>query len=151
MFARPVPVLGLVSLFAGAAVFPPVLPAQDSSARGPVPDAPRTLRFSTDEGTWMSLDVSPDGKTIVFDLLGDLYTLPIAGGTATRITEGPTWDSHPKFSPDGKRIAFVSDRSAKGHREIYIMDANGKHVVRVTHTPRNSWSTEPDWQPISPK
>ena len=53
----------------------------------------RTLRFSTDEGTWMSVDVSPDGRTIVFDLLGDLYALPITGGKATRLTSGMAWRS----------------------------------------------------------
>ena len=71
---------------------------------------PRTLRFSTDEASWISLDVSADGKTIVFDILGDLYTLPIAGGTATRITSGTGWDQQPRYSPDGTQIAFVSDR-----------------------------------------
>src|SRR6267143_1005325 len=70
----------------------------------------RTVSFETTEATWMSLDVSPDGKTIVFELLGDLYTLPVAGGTATRITSGPGFDSQPRWSPDGKRIVFLSDR-----------------------------------------
>jgi Tol biopolymer transport system component len=61
----------------------------------------RTVRFTTDEGTWISLDVSPDGRTIVFDLVGDLYTMPIAGGQATRITSGMGFDGQPRFSPDG--------------------------------------------------
>ena len=56
----------------------------------------RTLAFDTDEGTWLSLDVSPDGRTIVFELLGDLYTLPIAGGEAKRITSGLPFDSQPR-------------------------------------------------------
>ena len=62
----------------------------------------RTIEFTTDEGTWLSLDVSPDGKTIVFELLGDLYTLPIAGGEAKAITTGLAFDSQPSYSPDGK-------------------------------------------------
>src|SRR5688500_3902442 len=73
--------------------------------------AARTVRFETSEGIWISLDVSPDGKAIVFELLGDLYTLPITGGTATRITSGPGFDSQPRWSPDGKRIVFLSDRN----------------------------------------
>src|SRR5258708_5166828 len=52
---------------------------------------PRKLSFTTDEASWISLDVSPDAKTIVFDILGDLYTIPVAGGTATRITSGAGW------------------------------------------------------------
>src|SRR5262245_27554344 len=61
-------------------------------------------------GTWMNVDISPDGSTLVFDLLGDLYTLPIAGGEAKAVTSGLAWDMQPRFSPDGKWIAFTSDR-----------------------------------------
>ena len=61
----------------------------------------KVLSFTTSEGTWMSLDVSPDGKEIIFDLLGDLYTMPVNGGTATPITTGPAWDIPPAFSPIG--------------------------------------------------
>ena len=69
-------------------------PAQDSTNRAgrgaTLPLATtRTIKYTTDEGTWLSLDVSPDDQTIVFDLVGDIYTLPIAGGKATRITDGP--------------------------------------------------------------
>src|SRR5215471_5408406 len=66
------------------------------------------IEFTTDEGTWMSLDVSPDGQNIVFDLLGDLYVLPINGGEAKRIVGGMSFESQPKFSPDGKKIVFIS-------------------------------------------
>src|SRR5207245_9208622 len=69
----------------------------------------RKIEFTTDEGTWLSLDVSPDVKTIVFELLGDIYTLPIEGGQAKLIDGGMAFDSQPKFSPDGKSIAFLSD------------------------------------------
>src|SRR5262249_26840503 len=57
------------------------------------------IEFTTDEGTWVSLDVSPDGRTIVFDLLGDIYTMPIAGGQAKRIIGGLSFESQPHFSP----------------------------------------------------
>src|SRR5271169_477696 len=79
----------------------------------------RKIEFTTDEGTWLSLDVSPDGKTIVFELLGDIYTLPIEGGTAKLIDGGMAFDSQPRFSPDGKWVAFISDR--EGSENIWIM------------------------------
>ena len=71
---------------------------------------PRFASINVTEGTWVSLDVSPDGSTIVFDLLGDIYSLPIEGGKATAITQGMAWDIQPRFSPDGSQIAFISDR-----------------------------------------
>ncbi len=93
-----------------------VLAATAAPATKPDSDAPwkieaahgatKTVAFTTDEGTWLSLDVHPDGSRIVFSLLGDLYLLPIAGGKATRITEGTAYDVQPRFSPDGKSIAF---------------------------------------------
>src|SRR5690606_38370013 len=61
----------------------------------------RTLSLTVREGSWMSVDVSPDGSTIVFDLLGDLYTVPITGGKATPLTRGMAFDAQPRFSPDG--------------------------------------------------
>ena len=84
-------------------------PAADINA--PRPDA-RRIEFETDQGTWMSVDVSPDGRTIVFDLLGDVYAIPLEGGLARALTRGPAFDTHPRFSPDGKTIAFTSDRGA---------------------------------------
>ena len=67
----------------------------------------RKVEFTTDEGTWLSLDVSPDGKTIIFDLLGDLYTLPVTGGEAKKITSGMGFGNQPHFSPDGRRTGFI--------------------------------------------
>src|SRR5262245_63237733 len=61
-----------------------------------------TIEFTTDEVTWPSVTVSPDGRTIAFDVLGDIYTLPIDGGTATRIIGGLSFESQPAYSPDGK-------------------------------------------------
>src|SRR5215472_10323818 len=90
----------------------------------------RTISFETGEATWMSLDVSPDGKTIVFDLLGDLYTMPVTGGKATRITSGPAMDAQPRYSPDGKRIVFTSDRS--GAENVWTVDADGTHAKQIT-------------------
>lgn len=89
----------------------------------------RKIEFSTNEGTWLSLDVSPDGQTIVFELLGDLYILPITGGQAARISSGMAFDSQPRFSPDGKRIVFISDRD--GSENLYLLEV-GKTIVDTT-------------------
>src|SRR5215470_11462249 len=67
----------------------------------------RQVPINVDEGTWMNVDVSPDGRTIAFDLLGDIYTVPITGGKATRLTSGMAYDIHPVYSPDGKKIIYV--------------------------------------------
>jgi Tol biopolymer transport system component/imidazolonepropionase-like amidohydrolase len=90
----------------------------------------KPLKFTTDEGTWLSLDVSPDGRTIVFELLGDIYTLPIEGGKATRITSGQAFDAQPHYSPDGKSIVFVSDRSQSDN--VWIMNADGSNPRALT-------------------
>ncbi len=90
----------------------------------------RTFRFETDEGTWISLDVSPDGRGLVFELLGDLYTLPIRGGEARRITAGLPFDSQPRFSPDGKRIVFLSDRD--GSENVWTCAPDGTALKQVS-------------------
>jgi Tol biopolymer transport system component len=104
--------------------------------------ATRTMSFDTSEGTWMSLDLSPDGQTIVFELLGDLYTLPVAGGAATRITSGQAYDMQPRFSPDGSRIVFVSDRT--GSENLWIADADGENAEALTEDERESYMS-PVW------
>ena len=104
----------------------------------------RTIEFTTDEGTWLSLDVSPDGKTIVFELLGDLYTLPIAGGEAKAITTGLAFDSQPAYSPDGKMIAFVSDRD--GADNVWVAGADGSAPRPLTKD-KQSLFASPAWVP----
>lgn len=103
----------------------------------------RSLRFSTDEVTWMSVDVSPDGRTIVFDLLGDLYSLPIDGGKATRLTSGQEFDSQPRYSPDGRLIAFVSDRD--GAENIWAVTSDGSAMRRITHAVGPAHMVSPEW------
>jgi len=90
----------------------------------------KDISFSTTEGTWMDLDVSPDGKTIVFDLLGDIYTLPVTGGEAKALKTGMAFDVQPRYSSDGKKISFTSD--AGGGDNIWVMDADGSHATAVT-------------------
>ena len=113
---------------------PPALPLKSD----------RTIEFTTDEGTWMSLDVSPDGKTILFDLLGDLYTVPIAGGEAKAITTGLAFDSQPSYSPDGKSIAFVSDRD--GADNLWIAARDGS-AARPLSKDKQSLFASPSWTP----
>jgi len=90
----------------------------------------RRVPIKTNEGTWMSLDVSPDGKTIAFDFLGDIFTMPITGGKPVQFTSGMAFDSHPKFSPDGSKILFVSDRN--GGENIWWFSLDKKDSLQVT-------------------
>jgi Tol biopolymer transport system component/imidazolonepropionase-like amidohydrolase len=92
--------------------------------------ASRAFPLKTSEGTWTSVNVSPDGKTLVFDLMGDIYTLPIEGGKATAVTKGFAYDNHPSFSPDGKRILFISDRS--GAENLWHIDTEKKDTIALT-------------------
>lgn len=104
----------------------------------------RTVRVATDEGTWLSLDVSPDGSTLVFDLLGDLYTLPIGGGRATRITSGLAFDTQARWSPDGSRVLFVSDRS--GGENLWTLEVASGDTTQITKGNGSTWMS-PDWTP----
>jgi len=108
----------------------------------------RTVQFTTTEGTWTSLDVSPDGKTIVFDMMGDIFTVPMAGGKATAVTQGIAFDSHPRWSPDGKKILFSSDRS--GAENIWWIDLEKKDTFQVTkerdqNFPSATWTPDGDY------
>ncbi len=88
------------------------------------------LSFETTVGTWTSLTISPDGHSIAFDLLGHIYEMPVEGGTAHRLTDGRSWNLFPRYSPDGRWIAFSSDRS--GSHNIWIMDRQGAGLRNVT-------------------
>jgi len=104
----------------------------------------RTLDLQTSEGTWMSVDVSPDGRWIAFDLLGDLYRIPIAGGTAERLTSGAAWDHLPRWSPSGNAIAFVSDKD--GADNIWAIAPNGANARAITKE-KETLPTNPNWSP----
>ncbi|HJU41400.1 MAG TPA: amidohydrolase family protein [Vicinamibacterales bacterium] len=108
-----------------------------------------TIDFTTDEVTWMQVDVSPDGRTILFDLLGDLYTMPISGGDATRLIGGLSFESQPTWSPDGKTIAFLSDRT--GVENLWIADADGSNPRAVSKDGRTNDRPQimvsPAWTP----
>ena len=104
----------------------------------------RQVPIRTDEGTWMDVDVSPDGGQLAFALLGDIYTMPIGGGTPTRIAEGLAWEIQPRFSPDGRRIAFTSDRG--GGDNIWIMNRDGSDKKQVTKEDFRLLN-QPSWSP----
>ncbi|MFV0477349.1 MAG: amidohydrolase family protein [Parahaliea sp.] len=104
----------------------------------------KTVTVDTTEGTWMNLDVSPDGRQIVFDLMGDLYLLPIEGGEAHSLTSGHAWDMQPRFSPDGKQIAFTSDRA--GGDNIWTLHIDSKACHQVTHE-NFRLLNNPSWSP----
>lgn len=90
----------------------------------------KTVDIDVQQGTWMNVDISPDGKTIVFDLLGDIYTMPATGGEATPLMTDIAWQMQPKFSPDGKYIAYTSDQD--GGDNLWIMNADGSNPKPVT-------------------
>jgi Tol biopolymer transport system component len=126
------------------------LPATNVVARTLIDESPvqpfaqRTLAFSTESGTWLSLDVFADGRGLVFDLLGDLYLLPMSGGKATPLTRGPAFDSQPALSPDGRWVAFISDRD--GAENLWIARTDGSASRQLTH---DEWGmfASPAWHP----
>jgi imidazolonepropionase-like amidohydrolase/Tol biopolymer transport system component len=102
------------------------------------------VEFTTDEGTWLNLDVSPDGTRIVFDMLGDLYLVPIEGGEAQRLTTTLAQEVQPRFSPDGNSLAYISD--ANGGNNIFVMDLASKEERPIT-TEKFRSLTNPRWHP----
>ncbi|MDQ3683478.1 MAG: amidohydrolase family protein [Bacteroidota bacterium] len=109
----------------------------------------KDVNFTVNEGTWMNLDVSPNGKEIIFDLLGDIYTMPVTGGEAKVLRQGLAFEVQPRFSPDGKKILFTSD--AGGGDNIWVMNrdgSNAKQVTKETFRLLNNGAWSPDGQYI---
>ena len=135
---------------------PAAAPTQAAEAAATPPDAApkwdvqnppgpsRDIPIDVTRGTWMSVDVSPDGQTIVFDMLGDIYVMPMSGGEARAIASGVAWDMQPKWSPDGRQIAFTSDRG--GGDNLWIMDADGSHPVQISNESFRLLN-QPEWTP----
>ena len=116
------------------------------------PGPSKTVNIDSDEGTWINLDLSPDGKMIVFDFLGDLYTIPVTGGDATALTSGVEWDMQPRFNHDGTRIAFTSDRTGKddkGGDNIWTIKSDGSDAKQITAEPFRLCNS-PCWTPPGP-
>ena len=107
-------------------------------------DPARQVSFTTTEGTWISVDVSPDGQHIVFDLMGDIYRMPFTGGKAEQMTKGMAYDVHPTYSPDGSKILFISDRT--GSDNAYILDLPSMEITQMTEESTENM-VNGDWSP----
>jgi imidazolonepropionase-like amidohydrolase/Tol biopolymer transport system component len=136
--------LGLATTLPAAALAQDAKDAPKWDVAAPPGVKIREVPIQVEEGTWMNLDVSPDGQTVAFDLLGDIYTMPITGGTPTRISEGLPYETQPRFSPDGKRIAFTSDRG--GGDNIWIMNRDGSDKRQLTNESFRLMN-QPSWSP----
>jgi Tol biopolymer transport system component/imidazolonepropionase-like amidohydrolase len=157
---RPALTVLLVLIFLASAQRSPEIAAAEKTATKPsgaaakkpekkldvnaVPANARKVTLTTDEGTWMSLDVAPDGKSILFDLLGDLYRIPMTRGKATRITSGPAYDYAPRTSPDGKLVVFCSDRG--GNMNLWLMNSDGSEPRPLTEE-KDAVYSSPSWAP----
>ncbi len=139
------PTLALALLAVMTAPLMAQIPRPGGGRQNPLPlRSARTAEFTATEGTWISLDVSPDGRMIVFDLLGDLYTMPITGGRASPLLVGMAYETQPRFSPDGESVVFVSDRS--GGDNIWTMRLDRTDTTQVTRGNNNLYLS-PEWEP----
>src|SRR3990172_1344842 len=93
--------------------------------------AQRTIEFETTQVTQADVTLSPDDQWLVFTMLGHLFRLPVTGGTAEQLTFEPYYDSDAVFSPDGKRLAFVSDRE-DSDRNIFVLELATAQITQVT-------------------
>ena len=104
-------------------------------------DGWRTIEFETTEVTQADVAVSPDGEWLIFTMLGKLFRLPAEGGEAAQLTFGPYYDTDPAISPDGSRVAFVSDRDGS-EGNVFVLELATGQVAQLTHEP---WAARPAW------
>jgi Tol biopolymer transport system component len=125
-----------LALFAGAAM---------ASAQGTslTLKPTRVLDQTFDEGTWMMPSLSPDGRTILFDLLGDIWAVDANGGEARPVLTGMAFEHHPVFSPDGRQFAFVSDRS--GVTNLWVANIDGSGLRQLSRDTELTIYSMPVW------
>lgn len=147
MTKKALTIIGLFALLATASFGQSTTATKDSTKKEkkdlPL-EAGRNFSFDLTEGSWIALDVSPDGEKIIFDFLGDLYTIPIAGGDATQVTKGFPFDSQPRFSPDGKHAVYISDES--GGENVWTVELESGDKKQITKGNNNPYQS-PEWSP----
>ncbi len=116
----------------------------EKTAAGLPLEPARKFQIQAEMGSWISLDVSPDGRSLVFDFLGDLYRLPMEGGEAVRLTSGMGFDAQPRFSPDGRQVVFTSDRD--GGENLWLLDWESGETRALTQGKNHRYQS-PEWTP----
>lgn len=135
--------LGTVSIAAAEEATTPSYDVENWDVLTP-PFSLSEVKINTDETTWSSLDVSPSGEFMVFDMLGDVYKVSMKGGKAESLTQDFAWNIHPSISPDGKKVAFISDRD--GLSNVWVMNVDGTELTQVTKEKKNLIHS-PKWSP----
>ena len=118
-----------------------VAPARAQSVESP---PTRTIRVATKEVTDPDVAVSSDGRWLVFTALGHLVQLPAAGGATKQLTSGPFYDSEPTISPDGTRVAFISDRKVSSQGNVFVLGNPSGQIRQVTD---EFWASRSVWSP----
>lgn len=103
----------------------------------------RTVNFETTQVTAPDVAIAPNGEWLIFTMLGKLFRLPATGGDAEQLTFGPYYDNDPAISPDGKLVAFQSDRDGS-EGNIFVLALAGNTIRQLT---RDAWAERPAWSP----